>query len=141
MNTQKIIIFDTTLRDGEQAPGASMTVAEKVDIAHRLADAGVDVIEAGFPASSAVQFDAVVRIAAEVKGPVICALARATEGDIRTAGEAIAKAERRRIHTFIATSDIHIDAKFGDDRHGETLEEKRATVISLAQKAVRLARE
>lgn len=141
MNNQHLIIFDTTLRDGEQAPGASMTVTEKVDIAHHLANAGVDVIEAGFPASSPVQFDAVVRIASEVDGPVICALARATESDIRSAGEALQRATRKRIHTFIATSDIHIDAKFGEDRHGKTLEEKRATVIALAQKAVRLATE
>ncbi len=138
---QHLTIFDTTLRDGEQAPGASMSVAEKVAIAHQLAAAGVDVIEAGFPASSPVQYDAVERISAEVSGPVICGLARATENDVRAAGEALEKAPRRRIHTFIATSDIHIDAKFSDDRYGRTLEEKRATIIELARQAISIARE
>lgn len=138
---QHLIIFDTTLRDGEQAPGAAMSVSEKVAIARRLAGAGVDVIEAGFPASSPVQYEAVERIAAEVEGPVICGLARATENDVRSAGEALEPAARRRIHTFIATSDIHIDAKFGDDRYGTTLEQKRTTVIELARKAITIARE
>lgn len=112
----RIIIFDTTLRDGEQAPGASMTIDEKLRIAHQLARLNVDVIEAGFPISSPAQFEAVRRIAEEVQGPVICALARAREEDIRAAAEALAPGKRVRIHTFIATSDIHIDAKFGEDR-------------------------
>jgi 2-isopropylmalate synthase len=135
-----LIIFDTTLRDGEQAPGAAMSVDDKVAIARRLAEAGIDVIEAGFPASSPAQMEAVRRIAEEVDNAVVCALARATASDIHAAGEAVGHAARSRIHTFIATSDIHIDAKFGDDRFGTTLDEKRATVIALAQDAVRLAR-
>lgn len=138
---EQLIIFDTTLRDGEQAPGASMSVPEKVSIAHRLAEAGVDVIEAGFPASSPIQYEAVERIAKEVTGSVICGLARATENDVRSAGEALEAAPRRRIHTFIATSDIHLDAKFGDERYGRTLEEKRTTIIDLARKAITIARE
>ena len=138
--SDRIIIFDTTLRDGEQAPGASMTIDEKLRIAHQLARLNVDVIEAGFPISSPAQFEAVQRIAAEVEGPVICALARAREEDIRAAAEALKPGKRTRIHTFIATSDIHIDAKFGDERYGRTLAEKRRTILRLAEEAVRLAR-
>jgi 2-isopropylmalate synthase len=135
-----LIIFDTTLRDGEQAPGAAMSIDDKVAIAHKLADAGVDVIEAGFPASSPAQMEAVKRIATEVNSATICALARATDSDIHAAGEALKTAVSPRIHTFIATSDIHIDAKFSDSRFGETLNEKRATIIDLARAAVELAR-
>ncbi len=135
----RVIIFDTTLRDGEQAPGASMTIPEKVEIAGQLARLGVDVIEAGFPISSPAQFEAVRRIATEVDGPTICALARATEQDIRRAGEALDGGTRTRIHTFIATSDIHLESKFGDDRYGKTLHEKRETVKRMAADAVRYA--
>jgi 2-isopropylmalate synthase len=135
-----LIIFDTTLRDGEQAPGAAMSIDDKVAIAHKLADAGVDVIEAGFPASSPAQMEAVKRIATEVNSATICALARATDSDIHAAGEALKTAVNPRIHTFIATSDIHIDAKFSDSRFGETLDEKRATIIDIARAAVELAR-
>jgi 2-isopropylmalate synthase len=135
-----LIIFDTTLRDGEQAPGAAMSIDDKVAIAHKLADAGVDVIEAGFPASSPAQMEAVKRIATEVNSATICALARATDSDIHAAGEALKTAVSPRIHTFIATSDIHIDAKFSDSRFGETLDEKRATIIDIARAAVELAR-
>ncbi len=138
--SDRIIIFDTTLRDGEQAPGASMTIDEKLRIAHQLARLNVDVLEAGFPVSSPAQFEAVQRIASEVEGPVICALARAREEDIRAAAEALKPGRRTRIHTFIATSDIHIDAKFGDARYGRTLQEKRRTILRLAEEAVRLAR-
>jgi 2-isopropylmalate synthase len=143
MNIEKdnLIIFDTTLRDGEQAPGAAMSIDDKVAIAESLAAAGVDVIEAGFPASSPAQMEAVRRIASTVSGSVICALARAMEGDIRAAGEAVKHADRARIHTFIATSDIHIAAKFEAPRFGRTLEEKRESVIERAIAAVRLARE
>lgn len=138
--SDRIIIFDTTLRDGEQAPGASMTIPEKVRIAHQLADLGVDVIEAGFPISSPAQTEAVQRIAEEVEGPVTCALARATEDDVRAAGEVLAHGEKTRLHTFIATSDVHINAKFGGDRFGHSMAEKRATVIRRAKEAVRQAR-
>jgi len=105
------LIFDTTLRDGEQTPGVSFTPEEKLRIAVQLARLGVDVIEAGFPAASPGDLEAVRRIALEVEGPVICALARAREGDIRAAWEAIRYAERPRIHVFIATSDVHLRHK------------------------------
>ena len=97
MNTEKVVIFDTTLRDGEQAPGASMTINEKMKIAHQLARLNVDVIEAGFPVSSPAQFEEVQRIVQEIQGPVICALARAVEIDVRAAGEALAAGTNTRI--------------------------------------------
>ena len=135
----RVIIFDTTLRDGEQAPGASMTIPEKLRIARQLARLGVDVIEAGFPISSPSQREAVERIATEIEGPVTCALARATEDDVRAAGEALRHATKKRIHTFIATSNVHIEAKFGDDRYGRSMKEKRQTIIRLAREAVQQA--
>ena len=101
-------IFDTTLRDGEQAPGIALTRAEKVEIAEQLAQLGVDVIEAGFAISSEGEFEAVREIATSVRGPVIASLARVTPGDIDRAAEALKGAERWRIHTFISTSDIHM---------------------------------
>lgn len=107
----KVIIFDTTLRDGEQSPGASLSINEKLEIAQQLAVLGVDVIEAGFPVSSPAQFEATRRCAEEVSGPTICALARAHEKDIESAGEAIGPAKSKRIHTFIATSVIHMEHK------------------------------
>lgn len=138
--TDRIIIFDTTLRDGEQAPGASMTISEKVDIARLLARMGVDVIEAGFPVSSPIQTEAVNRIAREIETSTICALARAHPRDIDAAAAALTGGHKTRIHTFIATSDIHIDGKFGDVRYGRTLEEKRKTILKMAVEAVRHAR-
>ena len=102
-------IFDTTLRDGEQAPGIALTRAEKVEIAEQLARLGVDVLEAGFPVSSDGEFEAVREIASSVRGPVIAALARVVPGDIDRAAEALRGAERWRIHTFISTSDIHMN--------------------------------
>ncbi len=137
--TDRVIIFDTTLRDGEQAPGASMTVPEKVEIARMLARMGVDVIEAGFPVSSPAQVEGVSRIAFEVQNATVCALARATEQDIRAAADALRGGTRTRIHTFIATSDIHIDGKFGDARYGGTLHEKRRTILGMAADAVKYA--
>src|SRR3990172_6274412 len=101
-------IFDTTLRDGEQAPGIALTRAEKVEIAEQLAPLNVDILEAGFPISSEGEFEAVREIASSVRGPVIAALARVTPGDIDRAAEALKGAERWRIHTFISTSDIHM---------------------------------
>src|SRR6202162_533295 len=95
-----IRIFDTTLRDGEQSPGCSMNMEEKLMVARQLARMKVDIIEAGFPIASEGDFESVKRIATEVKGPVICGLCRATEGDIDRAAEAIKPAERGRIHTF-----------------------------------------
>jgi 2-isopropylmalate synthase len=104
-------IFDTTLRDGEQSPGAAMTAAEKLEVAHALAALGVDVIEAGFPAASPDDLEAVRAIATEVRGPVICALARAGMADIDKAWKALKSAARARIHTFLATSDVHLQHK------------------------------
>ena len=107
----KLIIFDTTLRDGEQAPGFSMNTAEKMRLARQLQSLGVDVLEAGFPIASADDAEAVRLIATEIKGPVIAALARCDRADIACAAESVKPAERARIHTFIATSDLHLERK------------------------------
>ncbi|HIN32571.1 MAG TPA: 2-isopropylmalate synthase [Nitrospirales bacterium] len=107
-----IKIFDTTLRDGEQSPGASMTSDQKLMLARQLARLNVDVIEAGFAFSSQSDFEALQRIAGEVEGPTICSLARAKPGDIDRAWEAIKEAPKRRIHTFLSTSDIHLQHQF-----------------------------
>jgi len=107
-----IRIFDTTLRDGEQSPGASMNVEEKITLAKQLARLGVDIIEAGFAISSPGDFEAIKRIGAEVEGPVICSLARARKEDIDRAWEALKDAPKKRIHTFISTSDIHLKHQF-----------------------------
>ncbi|MGB3495972.1 MAG: 2-isopropylmalate synthase [Elainellaceae cyanobacterium] len=117
--SDRIIIFDTTLRDGEQSPGATLNVDEKLTIARQLARLGVDVIEAGFPFASPGDFEAVSRIAEIVgieDGPTICGLARATRQDIKTAAEALKPAAHARIHTFIATSDIHLEYKLRKTR-------------------------
>jgi len=106
-----LVIFDTTLRDGEQSPGASMTKDEKVRIAKQLEKLQVDVIEAGFPAASEGDFESVKAVADVVKDSTICGLARALENDIDRAGEAIKNANSGRIHTFIATSPIHMEMK------------------------------
>ena len=107
----RIVFFDTTLRDGEQSPGASMNLEEKIRIAEMLAELGVDVIEAGFPIASNGDFEAVREISRTVRGPAICALARSGRADIERAAEALAPAERPRIHTFIATSPLHMKHK------------------------------
>ena len=112
----RVRIFDTTLRDGEQSPGISLNTQEKVEIAHQLARLGVDVIEAGFPITSPGDFEAVKAIARGVEGPVICGLARTSKQDIDAAWNAVKDAERPRIHTFIATSDIHIERKLQTTR-------------------------
>jgi 2-isopropylmalate synthase len=125
-------IFDTTLRDGEQSPGISLNRQEKLEIAHQLARLGVDVIEAGFPITSPGDFEAVQAIAREVEGPVICGLARTSKQDIDAAWNAVKDSARPRIHTFIATSDIHIERK---------LQTTRADVIGQARAAVAQARE
>ena len=106
-----LVIFDTTLRDGEQSPGASMTKEEKLRVARQLERMKVDVIEAGFAAASPGDFDAIRSIAESVKDSTVCSLARAGENDIRRAGEAIKPAKSGRIHTFIATSPIHMEKK------------------------------
>jgi len=111
MSQDIIKIFDTTLRDGEQSPGASMNTEEKIQIAAQLERLGVDIIEAGFAAASPGDFDAIDKIAQRVKHSTVCSLARAIDADIKAAGEAIAKARMQRIHTFIATSSIHMEYK------------------------------
>lgn len=128
----KVIIFDTTLRDGEQSAGAGLTVEEKLRIAHQLAALGVDVIEAGFAASSPGDFEAVRRIATEVKGPTICTLARAVPGDIDAAGKALEGIENARIHTFISASDIHLMHQMRKDREA---------IMNIAVDAVKRAKQ
>ena len=130
----RVLIFDTTLRDGEQSPGASLNLEEKLAIAQQLARLGVDVIEAGFPFASAGDFSAVQRIAQQVggeQGPVICGLARASKADIKACADAVAPAPCRRIHTFIATSDIHLEHK---------LRKSRADVLQIVPEMVSYAR-
>ena len=107
----KVIIFDTTLRDGEQSPGASLDTRKKLEIAHQLARLGVDVIEAGFPVSSPGDFQAVKMVAGKVRGPIICGLARAIKKDIDAAHRAVAPARKKRIHVFLATSKVHMKYK------------------------------
>jgi 2-isopropylmalate synthase len=139
MNNQKILIFDTTLRDGEQSPGASLNVHEKIEIARQLQRLNVDIIEAGFPISSPSQFDAVRGIASEVSC-IVAGLARAKEPDIISAYNALKEANKFRIHTFIGTSDIHILGKFSSDNYGKSLSDKRNVVIKMTQDAVALAK-
>ncbi len=133
MNTSnRVIIFDTTLRDGEQSPGAAMTKEEKLRVARQLEKMGVDVIEAGFAAASEGDWAAVNEIAKTITKSTVCSLCRAVERDIRRAGEALAPAPKRRIHTFIATSPIHMEHK---------LKMQPAQVIENAVKAVKIAKE
>jgi 2-isopropylmalate synthase len=137
MNTpacDRIIIFDTTLRDGEQSPGATLNVEEKLTIAKQLARLGVDVIEAGFPFASPGDFEAVSKIAQQVgteDGPTICGLARATKHDIESAAKAVSFAAKPRIHTFLATSDIHLEYK---------LKKTRQDVLQIAPEMVAYAK-
>jgi 2-isopropylmalate synthase len=130
-DTDKVIIFDTTLRDGEQAPGCSLNHREKLEIAHALAVLKVDVIEAGFPIASPDDFAAVHAIAENIKGPIIAALARTMEKDIERAGKAIAPASKRRIHTFSSGSDVHLE---------KILKMTRAQNIERSVNAVKFAR-
>ncbi len=130
----RILIFDTTLRDGEQSPGASLNLEEKLAIAHQLARLGVDVIEAGFPFASAGDFKAVNKISSAVgkeNGPIICGLARASKDDIKACYEAVSPAPKKRIHTFIATSDIHLKHK---------LRKSRKDVLSIVPEMVNYAK-
>lgn len=126
-----VVFFDTTLRDGEQSPGASLTFQEKLLVAQQLAAMNVDIIEAGFPISSQGDFDSVKSIAQQVKGPVICGLCRANTKDITTCWNAIKYSKKPRIHTFIATSDLHIEKK---------LQKTRQQVFDMAVNAVKLAK-
>jgi 2-isopropylmalate synthase len=128
----RVLIFDTTLRDGEQSPGISLNTQEKLEIAHQLARLGVDVIEAGFPITSPGDFEAVQAISRAVDGPVICALARTAASDIERAWEAVREAARPRIHVFIATSDLHIEHKLQTTRE-DVLGQARASVAHAKQ--------
>jgi 2-isopropylmalate synthase len=136
----KVSVFDTTLRDGEQAAGTRLGSREKLMIARQLAKLNVDVIEAGYPNSSPEDFEAVQTISREIAGPAVCALSRAVPSDIEACGRALDKARRPRIHTGIGVSDIHIMGKFQDARYGSTLEEKRAKILEMTVNAVKLAR-
>ncbi|PKL48155.1 MAG: 2-isopropylmalate synthase [Planctomycetes bacterium HGW-Planctomycetes-1] len=138
---EKIIVFDTTLRDGEQAAGTRLGVREKLELATQLARLGVDVIEAGFPISSPQDFEAVELISQKVSGPTICALSRAADKDIDAAGKALKKAKKARIHTGLGISDIHIASKFKDEKYGKTLEEKKAKALDMGIKAVKRAKQ
>jgi 2-isopropylmalate synthase len=124
----RVLVFDTTLRDGEQAPGFSMNPGQKVEVAHVLAAMGVDVIEAGFAAASPGDEEALRRVAGEVEGPIVCSLARANEGDIAAAARALSSGPRRRVHIVLATSPIHRTAKLKMSKD----EVKAAAVRSVA---------
>src|SRR4051812_24998629 len=130
----RIVIFDTTLRDGEQCPGASMNLREKLEVARQLARLKVDVIEAGLPITNAGDLGGVNTIAKEVKGPVVCGLARCVPKDIEAAGEAVKPAgkQRGRIHVFLATSKIHREFKLG---------KAQEEILRMAVEGVKLARK
>ena len=127
----RVTVFDTTLRDGEQSPGCSMNLSEKLKVAHALKDLGVDVIEAGFPIASPGDFEAVRAVAREVEGPMIAGLARCTNADIDRAGEALKDAKRPRIHIFLATSAIHREFK---------LKMAKEEIVRRAQEGIRRAK-
>lgn len=129
--SRKIHVFDTTLRDGEQVPGAKLNKRQKIEIAEQLSKLGVDVIEAGFPCSSPEDLQAVKTISEQVKGPIIAGLARAVKEDIDLAWEAVKGAERKRIHVFLGSSDIHLQKKLNRDRN---------TALEMAVEAVRYAK-
>src|SRR5215208_2714770 len=130
-DANRVHIFDTTLRDGEQSPGISLNTAEKVEIAQQLARLGVDVVEAGFPITSPGDFEAVEKISRVVEGPVICGLARTHKTDIDAAWGAVRDAQRPRIHTFISTSDIHIEHQLQTDR--EDVKGQARAAVALAR--------
>ncbi len=130
-DANRVHIFDTTLRDGEQSPGISLNTAEKVEIAQQLARLGVDVIEAGFPITSPGDFEAVQEISRGVEGPVVCGLARTHKADIDAAWGAVRDAGRPRIHTFISTSDIHIEHQLQTDR--EDVKGQARAAVALAR--------
>src|SRR6187549_3652357 len=132
MSGTRLTIFDTTLRDGEQAPGFSLRIDEKLKLAHQLTALGVDVIEAGFPIASDADAEAVRMVSTHVRGPVVAALARCSEKDIELAAWALSPATRRRIHVFLATSDLHLERK---------LRMTRDECLRTAMSAVRLARQ
>src|SRR5882672_9341758 len=131
-NPDQVLIFDTTLRDGEQAPGCSMTKPEKLRVARALADLGVDIIEAGFPAASRGDWEAVNAIAREVQSVAVCALARCKQEDIELAAAALGGAPRARLHVFLATSAIHLQYK---------LNMAQEQILRTADEGIRRARE
>ncbi len=132
--SDKLYIFDTTLRDGEQVPGCQLNTVEKIEVARALEALGVDIIEAGFPVSSPGDFNSVVEISKAVTWPTICALTRANENDIRVAAEALQYAKHKRIHTGIGTSDYHIKYKFNSTR--EEIIERAVAAVKYAKKYV-----
>lgn len=138
---RKVAIFDTTLRDGEQAAGIRLGPAEKLDLAKQLERLEVDVIEAGFPISSPDDMEAVRLICKEVRNPTICALSRAIAADIDACGKAIENAAKARIHTGLGVSDIHVTKIFAAERYGKTLEEKRQTVLNMSVEGVKRAKQ
>src|SRR5207302_5966168 len=131
-SSERVVVFDTTLRDGEQAPGASMDLEQKLAVARALQALGVDVVEAGFPAASPGDFEAVAAVARQIEGPTVCALARAHREDIDRVTEALRPAQRRRCHVFLATSPIHREFKLGLSP---------AEVVRRAVESIRHARE
>src|SRR3954464_9240578 len=131
MSENKIYIFDTTLRDGEQVPGCKLNTSEKTALALELENLGVDIIEAGFPISSPGDFESVTQISKVIKNATICALSRAVEKDIEVAAQALKQAKRPRIHTGIGTSDFHIKSKFNATRE---------EILARAVKAVKWAK-
>jgi len=139
--SDKIAVFDTTLRDGEQAAGTRLGSRQKLMLAAQLAQLNVDVIEAGYQASSPEDFEAVALICREIQGPAICALSRAVASDIEACGKALAKARKPRIHTGIGASDIHIAGKFRDDKYGSTMAQKKTKILKMAAAAVKQARQ
>src|SRR3977135_1797531 len=132
MTDKRVRIFDTTLRDGEQSPGCSMDLREKVRLARKLQTLGVDIIEAGFPIASDGDFAAVRAVAAECREVTVAALCRTSEQDVLKAARALEDAVHPRIHTFVATSDLHLEYK---------LKKSRSEVIEMTRQAVTLARE
>ena len=132
MQPERLIIFDTTLRDGEQCPGASMNNKEKLEIARQLSLLKVDVIEAGFPAASPGDFESVQQIAKEIKGSSVAGLARALEKDVEAAARALEKAESPRIHIFLSTSKLHREHK---------LQKSKDEIIQMAVDAVKFGRK
>ena len=131
MNNQRVYIFDTTLRDGEQVPGCKLNKEQKITIARKLDELGVDVIEAGFPVSSPGDFEAVQAIAKEVKNATVCGLTRAVKNDIEVAAQALKYAKKPRIHTGIGTSDSHIKYKFNASK--DEIIERAVEAVSYAK--------
>lgn len=134
--SDRLFIFDTTLRDGEQVPGCQLNTVEKIQVAKQLEALGVDIIEAGFPVSSPGDFNSVIEISKAVTWPTICALTRAVEKDIDVAAEALKYAKHKRIHTGIGTSDSHIKYKFNSNRE-EIIERAVASILESGRKRSR----